>query len=366
MKTAYTNGPIFTGTTIEKGKALLVNGSVVEALVDVNEISDEYKRYDLKGNLLCPAFIDMQIYGGNGKMFSQELSIASIESTYQYCLSGGCAYFMITMATNSIEKFLSGMEVVDAYWKAGGKGLLGLHLEGPYLNPVKRGAHIEKFIKKPTMEEVDLLLEKGSTSFKMITLAPECCETSIIEKLIHKGILVSAGHTNATYQQATDGFNLGIPVATHLFNAMSGLLHRAPGMVGAILDHPTAMSSVVADGIHVDFAAIRIAKAVMGKRLFYITDAVTENLSGEYVHEFKGDHFSLPDGTLSGSSLTMLQCVRNGMSHLGLSLEESLRMAGTYQSVFIKDRKIGVLEKGAEASLVILDDQLNQVEIIVA
>lgn len=366
MKIAYTNGQVFTGKKIESGKTVLVNQGQVEAIVEKTGIPAGYQVYDLKGDLLCPAFIDMQIYGGNGKMFSQELTAESIEATYHYCLSGGCAHFMITMATNSIEKFLRGMEVVEEYRKKGGKGLLGLHLEGPYLNPVKRGAHIEKFIKKPTLEEVTLLLEKGGSGFKMITLAPECCDPESIALLLKNNILVSAGHSNATYQQGTDAFNSGIPVATHLFNAMSGLLHRAPGMVGAILDHPLAMSSVVADGIHVDFAAIRIAKKVMGERLFYITDAVTENLTGEYVHEFKGDHFSLPDGTLSGSSLTMLQCVKNGVEHLGLSLEESLKMAGTYQAKFIRDKKIGVIESGAEASFVILDEKLNQRAIIVA
>lgn len=366
MKIAYTNGQVFTGKKIEKNKIVLVNNGQIEALLDQTETPAGYDVYDLKGDLLCPAFIDMQIYGGNGKMFSQELTVESLEATYHYCLSGGCAHFMITMATNSIEKFLRGMEVVDEYWKRGGKGLLGLHLEGPYLNPVKRGAHIEKYIKKPTQDEISLLLDKGASCFRMITLAPECCDQEIIDRLLKNNILVSAGHTNATYQQGTDGFNQGIPVATHLFNAMSGLLHRAPGMVGAIFDHPLALSSVVADGIHVDFAAIRIAKKVMGERLFYITDAVTENLAGEYIHEFKGDHFALPDGTLSGSSLTMLQCVKNGIRHLGLSLEDSLKMAGTIQSKFIRNKKIGVIEPGAEASLVILDQQLNQRSIVVA
>ena len=355
MSIAYSNGKIFTGTNTEQHKSLLVKNGKVEGLVDNNEIPSGYEVEDLKGNILAPALIDLQIYGGNGKMFSQETNVESLKATYEYCLSGGCTYFMITMATNSINKFLEGIEVVKQYWQQGGKGLLGLHLEGPYLNPIKKGAHVEHYIKKPTVEEVILLLEKGREVVKMMTLAPECCDLSIITLLQQNGVLVSAGHSNATYAEATTAFNRGIPVATHLYNAMSPLQHRAAGMVGAILDHPTAMSSVVCDGIHAHFAAVRIAKQIMNERLFYITDAVAETTVGEYQHLFRGDHYALSDGTLSGSSLTMMRCVQNGVQQLGLSLEESLRMASIYPASLISDKKIGVLEKGAEASLVIFD-----------
>jgi N-acetylglucosamine-6-phosphate deacetylase len=357
MSIAYSNGKIFTGTKIEQDKALLVKNGKVEGLVGNKEIPAGYMVEDLQGNLLAPALIDLQIYGGNGKMFSQETSIESLKATYEYCLSGGCSYFMITMATNSMDKFFEGIEVVKQYWQQGGKGLLGLHLEGPYLNPVKKGAHAERFIKKPTVEEVELLLEKGKDVVKMMTVAPECCEPSIIALLQQNAVLVSAGHSNATYEEATAAFNRGIPVATHLFNAMSPLQHRAPGMVGAILDHPTAMSSVVCDGIHAHFAAIRIAKQVMKERLFYITDAVAETKVGEYQHLFRGDHYALPDGTLSGSALTMMRCVQNGVQQLGLSLEESLRMAGKYPASLVRGKKMGVFEKGAEAALVIFDEE---------
>jgi len=356
MPIAYSNGRIFTGRTIEKKKALLVKNGIIEGIVKENDIPAEYTIEDLNENLLAPALIDMQIYGGNGKMFSEEPNAASLQATYDYCINGGCANFMITMATNSIDKFLHGIEGVKQYWKQGGKGLLGLHLEGPYINVLKKGAHIEKHIKKPTVEEVTMLLDKGKGVFKMMTLAPECCEPVIIELLQKSGILVSAGHSNATYAEASTAFNNGLPMATHLFNAMSPMQHRAPGMVGAILDHPKAMSSIVCDGIHADFVAVRIAKQVMKERLFYITDAVTEYPNGEYPHIFKGDHYALPDGTLSGSSLTMMKCVQNGVEKLGLSLEESLRMASLYPASLIKDKKLGELSAGAVASLMIFDD----------
>src|SRR6202012_1393209 len=143
---------------------------------------------------------------------------------------------MITLATNSIDKFLHALEVAREYRRNGGKGLLGVHLEGPYINPAKRGAHLEKLIKTPTTDEIELLLKKGKEIFRMMTIAPERCDRACVELLLQNGIIVSAGHSNATYEEAIDGFYQGIPAATHLFNAMSPLQGRQPGMVGAIYD----------------------------------------------------------------------------------------------------------------------------------
>ena len=359
MPTAYINGKIYTGTSVESNKAILVQDHVITDVVETDAVPSMYMKKDLQGLNIAPSFIDMQIYGGNGRMFSHELNIESLQSTYEYCRAGGCSHFMITMATNTIEKFLQGFEVIRKYWEQGGKGLLGLHLEGPYINTVKRGAHLQDCVKKPTIEEVAMLLEKGKGVFRMMTLAPEQCDNAIIQLLLQHNILVSAGHTNATYQQAMKGFEIGIPAATHLFNAMSALQHREPGMVGAIFNHPAVMSSIVCDGVHVDYAAVRIGKREMGERLFFITDAVAETTTGEYQHLFKGDRYALPDGTLSGSALTMLQCVRNGVQHVGIDLAEALRMASTFPARLLPDLKLGKIEKGYQADFVIFDDALN-------
>ena len=356
MRIAYTQAKIFDGESCHTGRSLLIDKGQVVGIVPEAEIPSDVKVENLEGNWLAPAFIDLQIYGGNGKLFSQETTVECLSATYDYCRSGGAGYFFITLATNTLEKFLEAIEVVRDYWKKGGKGLLGLHLEGPYLNPVKRGAHLAELIKKPTRDEVASLLKAGEGIIKMITIAPECCDPAIISLLREQGILVSAGHSNATYAEARSAFNSGIPAATHLYNAMSPLQHRAPGMVGAILDHEEVKSSIVCDGIHVDFAAARIAKKIMGHRLFYITDAVTETTGGLYTHLFKKDHYELPDGTLSGSALTMIQCVNNGVQHLDISWEESLRMATCYPAALVHDRKIGLLRKGYEAGLVVLND----------
>src|SRR5580698_7608657 len=366
MSTAIIAREIFTGQEIQTGKAVLIRDGKIIDIVPVADIPADYRVRDLPGYMLAPAFIDLQIYGGNGLLFSAELSTAALEATYEYGLEGGCTQFMITLATNSIDKFLRGLEVAREYRTGGGKGLLGIHLEGPYINPAKRGAHLEKFIKTPTPEEIGLLLHKGKDIFRMMTLAPECCDRACIDLLLRSGIIVSAGHSNATYEEASAGFYQGIPAATHLFNAMSPLQGREPGMLGAIYDNNDVRSSIVCDGVHVDFASVRISKKIMADRLFFITDAVTEVQYGEYSHIFKGDRYTLPDGTLSGSSLTMLRAVRNGVENAGIPLPEALRMASLYPAAVLGEQdKRGCIRPGANADLVLLDEQLNLVQVIV-
>lgn len=357
MFTALHNGTIFTGGQILNKKAILVENGLIGDIVEEKDIPSNFQLIDLEGMNIAPSFIDLQIYGGNGRLFSNELSVASIESTYDYCISGGAAHFMITMATNSTEKMLAGIEVVRQYWEKGGPGLLGLHLEGPYLNPVKKGAHIEEFIKVPTLDEIDMLLEKGRGIVRMMTIAPEQCSEAVIQRLLDSGILVSAGHSNATYQQGISAFNQGITAATHLFNAMSAFQSREPGMVGAIYNHPKVVSSVVCDGVHVDFAAVAVSKKVMKERLYFITDAVTETLTGEYQHIFAGDRYNLPNGILSGSSLTMMQCVKNGVQQVGIELAEALRMANLYPARLSNNTKLGMIGIGYKASFVVFNQE---------
>ncbi len=364
MEKCFYNGTIYTGQEILLGKAVLVSDGLITGIVDESAIPASYARHDLQGMSLAPSFIDLQLYGGNGLLFSQDLSVASLHATHEYCRAGGAARFMITMATNSMEKFERGIEVVRAYWQEEGKGLIGLHLEGPYINPAKRGAHIEKYVKKPTVQEVESLLQKGEGVIKMMTLAPECCDDAVVDLLLKNNVLVSAGHTNASYRQGITAFDRGIPAATHLFNAMSAFQSREPGMVGAIYDHPQVVSSVVCDGVHVDFAAVRISKKILGERLFFITDAVTPTPEGEYQHVFKGDRYTLPDGTLSGSALTMMQCVKNGVYEAGIELEEALRMASLYPARLLQGSRMGRIEKDYEASFVVFDAELNLIEMV--
>jgi N-acetylglucosamine-6-phosphate deacetylase len=298
MKQVFTNAKIFTGKEILSGIAILVDEGRIQGFVYDTDLPDEYTVYDLKGNNIAPAFIDLQIYGGNGYLFSSDPSVEAINATNEYCLQGGATKFLMTIATNSKEIVSKGISVAKKYLNDGGKGMMGLHLEGPWINPQKKGAHLQEYIHQPTMDEVGQLVDEADGVVKMITLAPEMVDESIIDYLQENKIVVSAGHSNASFAQAKKGFEK-IKTATHLFNAMSPFQSREPGMVGAIYDHPSVCSSIVADGIHVDFSAIRISKKILGERLFLITDAVTENKSNPYPHVFKNDRYTLPDGTLS-------------------------------------------------------------------
>src|ERR1700676_4719179 len=154
MRQAYIADDVYTGNEILSGKAILIENNVITGILPASALPSEYSELSFPGCMIAPAFIDMQLYGGNGKLFSHSLDTGSLDATYTYCTSGGCSHFMITMAPNSMENFLKGIDSTGAYMSSGKKGLLGLHLEGPWINPVKRGAHIEAFIKKPDRNEV--------------------------------------------------------------------------------------------------------------------------------------------------------------------------------------------------------------------
>ena len=364
---AYYNGQIFTGERILTDKCILTEKEKIIGIINTDEIPTDAQKIDLKGHLLAPALIDLQIYGGNGHLFGEYPSVKALEATYQYCLAGGAAYFMPTVATNSEQIMLDAIQAVKDYWQQGGQGVLGLHLEGPFINMAKRGAHLKQFVESDHSVQLQMmkrLLANGRNVIKMMTLAPEVVSDEVNDLLQKNGVTISIGHTNATFEQAKAAFQKGIHAATHLFNAMSPLQHRAPGVVGAIYDDKNVCTSVVADGHHVDFAVIGISKTVLKERMFLITDAVAENLEGSYSHRLDGDKYVIADGTLSGSALTMLQAVKNCVKKVDISLEEALRMASLYPArVMGLDDRLGKIEVGFAADFIVLDNALNLISL---
>ncbi|MEP6596698.1 MAG: N-acetylglucosamine-6-phosphate deacetylase, partial [Ginsengibacter sp.] len=309
--------------------------------------------------LLTPAFIDIQIYGANKKLLAVRPSTDTLKDMYKHCLSAGTHFFQPTVATNTSQVVYKCIDAVKDYYKEGGKGVIGLHLEGPWINKMKRGAHVEELIHSPVIKEVADLLEYGKGVIKMITLAPEVCSADIIDLIQASGIIISAGHSNATFAEATEAFDNGIHTATHLFNAMSAFHHRNPGLPAAIMQHSTVMSSIIADGHHLDFEVIKIAKKLIQRRLFLITDAVTETTQGYYPHQLEGDKY-VAKGILSGSAITMLQSVKNCIEKVGIVLNEALRMASLYPAKVLGiDHHYGMIQKGYAASFIMLDQDLN-------
>lgn len=370
MTTTYYNGAIYTGYEVLRQHAVVTEGARIIKIIpwtgaarpsggpgtQEQTTREQATWIDLNGGNLAPAFIDLQLYGGEGLLFSDHPSVASIQATYRYSLEGGAAYIQPTMATQSDDLIGKAIKAIAAYQAQGLPGVIGLHLEGPYINPVKRGAHREDLIQVPEKNKLQNLLAEAGRNLTMMTLAPERCDPELVRLLIESGVRVSAGHTNATYAEALRGFDLGIPAATHLFNAMTPLGHRAPGMVGALLDRHDVYASIVADGHHVDFAVIRLAKRLLGDKLFLITDAVTANSEGVYQHQLAGDKYVLPNGTLSGSALTMIKAVQNCVEEVQIPLDEALRMASLYPArVMGLDGRLGAIKPGMEASLVWFD-----------
>jgi N-acetylglucosamine-6-phosphate deacetylase len=338
----YIAAKTFTGQDWLENHAVLVRNNIIEEVRPSNEITGHAEK--IRG-MLVPAFIDLQIYGAYGKLLAVYPETGTLYKLHEYCRKGGAALCQPTVATNTNETILACIKAVKAYWKEGGKGILGLHIEGPWINKIKRGAHAEEWVHAPSFGEVKDLLEAGKGVITMITLAPELCSKEIIELVLSYGIKISAGHSNAGYDEAKDSFNNGITAVTHLYNAMSPLQHRSPGLVGATMDDNTVMASIIPDGHHINYAALRIAKSVMKERLFAITDAVTETSEGYYRHQLKGDKYEA-GGILSGSALTMNKALFNLVHHCNIELAEALRMCSLYPArVMGLDHQQGKIEK---------------------
>jgi N-acetylglucosamine-6-phosphate deacetylase len=221
----------------------------------------------------------------------------------------------------------------------------------------KRGAHSVEHIKRPDIEEIRMLLKEGEGVIKMITLAPEVCSREIIYLMKDHGVVVCAGHSNATFSQAKAGFSDGIASVTHLFNAMSILHHRDPGLPGAVFETENIFASVIADGIHVDYNMISIAKRLLKERLYLVSDAVEESDTGAVQHIRKADRFVLPDGTLSGSALTMMQAVKNCVEKAGIQPDEALSMATLYPAKVMGFNDMGKLKAGYKADLIVFNSE---------
>lgn len=356
MLTVFINATIYTGREVIAGKALLIDNETVSVVTDLNKIPPGAITVDCTGNNIAPGLIDLQIAGGGGYLFSDSPSAGALTAMTESILRSGTTGFLIAMPTNSFDVYSKAIRVVKENHHP---AVLGLHLEGPYISSARCGAHTKKYIRQPDVREVEALLKEAGGTVKMMTLAPEECSSDVIRLLTDNGVTVAAGHSNATYEEAMIGFRNGVRMVTHLFNAMSPILHRNPGLPGAAFMSDQACASIIADGIHVHYDMIAISKKIMKERLFLVSDAVEETLNGPYPHVRKKDRFTLPDGTLSGSSLSLLQAVGNCVNHAGIEIDEALRMASAYPAKLIGEARKGYIEPGYKADLTLFDQKLT-------
>jgi N-acetylglucosamine-6-phosphate deacetylase len=364
---ALTNCTIYTGDREFSDRALLIKGNQILDLVAVADLNPTFPMIDLAGAQVAPGFIDMQLNGCGGVMFNDAITAATLDIMHQTNLKSGTTSYLPTLITCPDADMLAAIELVTAYRQHHPYSVLGLHLEGPYLNPNRKGIHNEAQIRPPDRTLLEAIAAAGKEVVKLVTLAPEKVEAAEIKRLADQGIIVAAGHTDATYEEAIAGFEAGVQMATHLFNAMSPWQSRSPGMVGAVLNCETVYAGIIADGQHAHFASVQLAQKLKQDKLILVTDATPPVgtqldaffIGGQEVFYREGKCVSA-DGTLGGSALTMIEAVAHCVSRLDLPLPEVLRMASTYPAVLMGlDRQLGRIAPGYIANLVVFDRQFQ-------
>ncbi|WP_100753232.1 N-acetylglucosamine-6-phosphate deacetylase [Vibrio salilacus] len=363
---ALTNCKIFTGSDVLTEHAIIIDNGLIQLVCPADQLAEGIEVRDLNGANVSPGFIDLQLNGCGGVMLNDEISAETMQTMHQANLKSGCTSFLPTLITSSDEDMRQSVTAAREYHAKYKNQSLGLHLEGPYLNVMKKGIHSVDYIRPSDDSMIDFICDNADVIAK-VTLAPEHNDQAHIARLKAAGIVVSIGHTNATYTEARKSFEAGITFATHLFNAMTPMVGREPGVVGAIYDTSDVYAGIIADGFHVDYANIRIAHKIKGEKLVLVTDATAPAgadmdyfiFVGKKVYYREGKCVD-ENGTLGGSALTMIEAVQNTVEHVGIALDEALRMATLYPAKAIGvDHQLGRVKKGLVANLTVFDRDFN-------
>jgi len=375
MSVALVNGRVLRENRLVEGRCvLLADGRILDIVAPSERRVRRAERYDLGGQLLLPGFIDSQVNGGGGVLFNDAPSVESIRAIGRAHRRFGTTGFLPTLISTDRDIMARAIAAVRGAIEAGVPGVLGIHIEGPFLNVARKGVHDPAKLRELDASALELLtsLRGGRT---LVTLAPEVTTPQIIEKLVAAGVVVSAGHTNATYAEINTALRHGLTGFTHLFNAMSQLTGREPGAVGAALEDPTSWCGIIVDGAHTDPVVLRIAlRCKSHDRFMLVTDAMPSVGTNNDSFELQGRRITVSgstcldeDGTLAGSNIDMATCVRNAISMLGLSLPEAVRMASQGPAEFLGlAHDTGRIAPGLRADLVLADDALNVLETWIA
>jgi N-acetylglucosamine-6-phosphate deacetylase len=329
------------------------------------------KCLNLKGKIVAPGFIDIHVHGGYGVTFGIGDLAEELEKYSQWVVSGGVTGFLLSITAPDADSIF---KIIRAYVKileagVSGATALGLHLEGPFLNPEKKGAFNPQWLHAPNPEEAKKYLGLGKGWIKQITIAPELPNAREVAALMHKaGVMVALGHSNTDYETASEALNGDYTHITHSFNAQSGFNQRAPGVFGAVMASEHSTAELIADGVHVHPGAMKVLLRSLGKdRICLITDAIPGAGWPDGEYHFIGEHVTvkdgkaiLDDGTIAGSTVQMNQCVRNVNQLVGTTLQDAVQMASINPARVIGEAKtIGSLEPGKWANLVVMDEKVN-------
>lgn len=374
MRQAIVNGRVFDGTRERQDLGVIIEDArIAQVTTDPGALRDVDATLDLDGLLLAPGFIDLQVNGGGGVLFNDAPTVAALRTLMAAHRPLGTTACLPTLISDDADTMRAAMRAVSAAIREGVPGILGIHLEGPHLNPERRGVHDAAEMRDLDGRALELLcsFDAGPT---LVTLAPERVVGESIRQLSDRGIRVFAGHSAATYDQVRAAIDCGLVGFTHLFNAMSPLQSREPGVVGAALDADETFAGIIADGHHVHPATLGIAlRAKPAGRVFLVTDAMPTVGAGVRRFELCGQTVTATggrcvteDGTLAGSDIGMIDAVKYVIRSGLVDLHEALRMAATYPAAAlgIADR-YGRIAPGYRANFVALDDALDVVVSII-
>jgi N-acetylglucosamine-6-phosphate deacetylase len=367
LQTALINGRVMTDRGAVEECAVLIENGRITGLMRNADLPTGAARHDLKGGLLLPGFIDTQVNGGGGVLFGDAPTVETLRVISAAHARFGTTGFLPTLISGDFSLIRAAIGAVEAAIAAGVPGVLGIHIEGPFLNPSRKGIHDAENFRALDGDAFELLtsVKRGKT---LVTLAPEETTPQVIAALVKAGVIVSAGHTDATYGDIRAALAAGLTGFTHLFNAMSPLRAREPGTVGAALSDAESWCGIIVDGHHVDPATLRIALACKRiDRLMLVTDAMPSVGAPDKSFRLQGRTISVkngvctaPDGTLAGSDLDMASALRNAMALMGVDLTGAVAMASRNPAAFLGlSDEVGGCRTGQRANFALVDDALE-------
>ncbi len=369
MPQALVNGRLLIGRKLVSGQAVIVDEGRIVSVVPREDFPRGAEVYDLGANTLVPGFIDTQVNGGGDRLFNDDPSVETIAAIGAAHRRFGTTGFLPTLISDDAGKIAAALDAARAAIAAGVPGVLGVHVEGPFLNPDKKGIHDATKLRPISDSDIDLLT-RGGGGKTIVTLAPESVPADAIRRLASGGVIVCAGHTQASADQISDALRNGVRGFTHLFNAMSQLGAREPGVVGAALYDKDSWCGIIVDGHHVDPRVLKIALRATPHRRFILVSDAMPSVGGRKSFLLNGDEISAvggkcvnAHGTLAGSDLDMATAVRNATTMLGLTLPDAVALAAANPAAFLGlDHELGQIAPGHRASLVLLDAGLHVLE----